>query len=164
MQNFHSKAQIVATRRQFTWRKFLHQMSNFCCGSAFLLHDNGVLAPLKLQTFETGFQGATFRNRNLHSGCVNWQNGDSAKAVTELMLMLAQVNAIHYQTLIKHSTVLSKQVEYEDSPLMSLICGCFGLNTNRKLTTLAALMLCHHKVTPPAASLVCVLQRFWFFM
>ncbi len=36
---------------QFTWRKFVHQMKHFCCGLAFLLHDSGVLAPLKPQMF-----------------------------------------------------------------------------------------------------------------
>ncbi len=42
------------TQTPFRWPKFSHQTKHFCCGSVFLLHDNGVLAPLKLQTFETG--------------------------------------------------------------------------------------------------------------
>ncbi len=44
-------------------------------------------------------------------------------AVTKLMLVLAQVNAFrssHYQTLIKHSTVHRKQVEYDDSLLWQI--------------------------------------------
>ncbi len=61
---------------------------HFCCGSAFLLHDNGVLVPLKLQTFETGFQSGIFWNHKLLPNCVNWQTAKPAKAVTTLMLML----------------------------------------------------------------------------
>ncbi len=55
----------------FSWGKFSHQMKHFCNGLAFLLHDDGMLAPLK--TLETGFQGVIFLNHNLVSGCVNWQ-------------------------------------------------------------------------------------------
>ncbi len=68
---------------QFTQRKFLHQKKHCCCGSAFLLHDNDVLSPLKLQMFETRFQSGIL----LISICVKWQ---AVNAVTKQMLMLAQ--------------------------------------------------------------------------
>ncbi len=102
----------------FRWCKFSHQMKPFCCSSVFLLHDNGVLAPLKPQTFETGFQSAILWNRNLQSGCVNCQTAKPVR-VTKLMLMLilAHFNGFrnsHYESLIKHSTVHQKQVEYDD--------------------------------------------------
>ncbi len=45
-------------------------------------------------------------------------SGVPVNAVTKLMLMPTQVNALcssHYQTLIKHSAVHQKQVEHEDS-------------------------------------------------
>ncbi len=77
--------------RQFTLRKFSHQIKHFCFGSSFLLHDNGVLAPLKLQTFESGFQrsyepATFFHLRELARGV-------PVSAVMTLMLMLAQVSA-----------------------------------------------------------------------
>ncbi len=53
-----------------------------------------------------------------NSDCVNCQCEKSVKVVTKLMLMLAQVNGFlnsHCQTLLKHSTVHPKQVEYDDS-------------------------------------------------
>ncbi len=78
---------VLWTKGQFTWRKFSHQTKHFCCSSVFLLHDNGVLAPLKPQMFETA---------------------NPTAALPKLMLMLAQVNGFRsgqYQTLIKHSTV-----------------------------------------------------------
>ncbi len=92
---------------------FHTEMKHFCCSSAFLSHDNGVLVPLKLQTFE---------NAAFFFGCVNWQTAKPVKAVTTLMLMLmlVQVNAFHNshdQTQIKHSAVHQKQVEYGDSLL-----------------------------------------------
>ncbi len=103
--------------------KFSHYVKHFCCRSAFLLHDNGMLLPLKPQTFETGFQSGIFWKRNLISGCTNWQITKLMTAVTTLMLTLAQVHAFHSsrcQTLIKHSTVHRKQVEYDDSLLRNL--------------------------------------------
>ncbi len=60
-------------QRQFTQHKFSHQMKHFCCGLSFLWHDNGVLAPLKPQMFETGFQSGIFWKRKLLSSFVNWQ-------------------------------------------------------------------------------------------
>lgn len=41
-------------------QKFLHQTKQFCCGSAFLLHDSGVLTPLKLHNFKNRFQSEIF--------------------------------------------------------------------------------------------------------
>lgn len=38
------------TRPLLSKWKFSHQTQHFCCTSAFILHDNGVLEPLKLQT------------------------------------------------------------------------------------------------------------------
>ncbi len=88
-------------------RQFLHQTTHFCCGAAFLLHDNGMLVPLKPQTF-----------RDLLSSRVNWQTTKPVTAVTMLMQMLAQVNAFHhYRTLSKHFVVHQKQVEYDDGLL-----------------------------------------------
>ncbi len=69
----HYLLTLMLTEGQFTRRKFSHQMKHFCCGSAFLSHDNCVLALRKQQTFETRFQSEIFWNRNLLSGCVNWQ-------------------------------------------------------------------------------------------
>ncbi len=112
------KKRMCPIETLFRQRKYPHQMKHFCCGSAFLLHDNGVLAPLKLQTFKTRFQSGTLLNCNLLSSCVNWHPTKPVKAVTTLLLMLVQVNAFrrsHYQTLIKHSTVHPKRVEYDDS-------------------------------------------------
>ncbi len=48
------------TKRQLTWHKLSHQTKHFCSGSAFLSHNNSVLAPLKPQTFETGLQSGIF--------------------------------------------------------------------------------------------------------
>ncbi len=90
---------------------------HFSWCSAFLVHVNGVLTPLKQQTFESVFQSIIFLNCDLLSSCVSSQNGDILKSVTMLMLMLAQVNAFcnsHYQILIKLSTVCPKQVKYDD--------------------------------------------------
>ncbi len=60
-QPFFSLA-VHSSERQFRWRKFLHQTKHYCCGWAWLLHDNNVLVLLKLQTFETGqsFKTTTF--------------------------------------------------------------------------------------------------------
>ncbi len=106
-------------QRQFTWCKFSHQTKHFCCGSAFLLHDNGVPAPLKLLMLETGFQNANVLKQNLLSGCVNRHNAKPMMGVTTLTAMLAQVNAFrssYYQTLIKLA-MNPKQVEYDNSLL-----------------------------------------------
>ncbi len=100
----------------------MYQMVNHCCGSDFLLHDNGVLAPLKLQTFETGFQSGTFETapcfQAVKTGKLSaCERGD---VMLMLMLMLAEVNAFrskHHQTLMKLSTLHRKQVEYDDSLL-----------------------------------------------
>ncbi len=57
---------------------------------------------------------------NLLSSCVNWHAAKPVRAVTTLMLMLAQVNAFrnsHKQTLIKLSTVHPKQVKYDDKSI-----------------------------------------------
>ncbi len=98
------------------YRKFWHQIKHFCCGSAFLLHNNGIPETanvwnqdpewnlLKLQPFLW-----------LHK----LASGVSVNVMTTLMLVLtlAQVNAFcssHYQTLIKHSAVHRKQVEHDD--------------------------------------------------
>ncbi len=64
---------VWVSERQFTQHKFLHQTKRFCWRLTFLLHDNDVLAPLKMRTFETGFQIGIFWNCCLLSGCVNWQ-------------------------------------------------------------------------------------------
>ncbi len=77
------------TKTLFRRRNFSHETTHFCRGSAFLLHDNGVLKPLKPQTFETGFQSAVFWNRNLLFDRVNWQTAKPVTAMTKLMLMLA---------------------------------------------------------------------------
>ncbi len=61
------------TQEQFTQHKFLHQMKHFCCYSAFHLHDNSMLVPLKPQMFKTGFKSGIFWNHNLLCSCVNWQ-------------------------------------------------------------------------------------------
>ncbi len=113
---------VARSPPQRTWCKFSRQMKHFCCGSTFILHDNGVLVPLKLQMFETGLYSGIFWNRNLLSSCVNWQTVKRVKAVTTLMLMLmlmlAQVNALrssNYQTPIKPSTVHPEQVQHDDS-------------------------------------------------
>ncbi len=173
---------MSVTFRQFSQRKFLDQTVNICCGSALLLHDNGVLASLKPQTFETRFQSVIFLNSSPFSCCVNWQNGEPVKAVTKLMLMLMLVSAFcnsHDQTLIKHSTVHQKQAEYDNRPLrcirvfvswfeksdygwISSIFGCLKLSSNRELTTLVAPMVCHYKPPPPTTGLACILQRFSF--
>ncbi len=95
-------------QRQFKQCKFLHQMKQFGCDSVFLLHDSDMLAPLKPQTSETGFQNAISWNRSLLSGCANWQTAKLVTTVTMLMLTL---------TLM---LVLPKQVEYDDSLLRQI--------------------------------------------
>ncbi len=69
----------------------------------------------KLMKPETRFQSEVIWNCNLLSSYVNWQTAKPLTAVT--MLMLVQFHSSHDQTLIKHSTVHPKQVEYEDSLL-----------------------------------------------
>ncbi len=90
---------------------FLHQMKHFCCGSAFLFLPVNVWNQVPEWNF---FKlQPSFRLCKLASGV-------PVNVVMALMLMLAQVNAFHsrhHQTLIKHSTVHRRQVEYEDSPL-----------------------------------------------
>ncbi len=56
--------------------------SNQTLSLLFSLHDSAVLAPLKPQTFETGFQSAVFWNCNHHSGSVNWQTAKPMMVVT----------------------------------------------------------------------------------
>ncbi len=65
-------------------------------------------------------QSGIFWERNLLSGCVNWQAAKPVTVVATLMLMLAQISAFcssHYQTLTKRSTVHQQQVEYDHSQL-----------------------------------------------
>ncbi len=54
----------LSAKTPFRRCKFSQETLNFCCGSAFFLHDNGVLAPLKLQTFETRSRVESFETAN----------------------------------------------------------------------------------------------------
>ncbi len=101
-------------------RQFCYFHGYFCCILTSLVFDNGVPTVLNLQTFVTGFQSLILRNHKLLSCCANWQNGKPVKAVTKLMLMLVQANAVrnsHYQTLITRSTLHPKLFEYDGSLL-----------------------------------------------
>ncbi len=53
----HKLQEKECLRPRLDSASFSHQTKHFCRGSAFLLYDNGLLAPLKLQTFDTWFQG-----------------------------------------------------------------------------------------------------------
>ncbi len=111
-------------------------------------------------------------------------SGVHVNAVTTLMLMLGQVNALHsshYQTLIKLWLNSSQCTESWSNMTTSIeanfsvpriilevklrlnffFCGCLGLRSNRKLTS-AAPMVCHYKLTLPTTGQARILQRFQF--
>lgn len=57
--------QIFNLSFSYNWHKFSHPTQHCCCGSAFHLQDNSVLAALILETFEKRFQSKIFWQRNL---------------------------------------------------------------------------------------------------
>lgn len=76
VESFHSGGDNQAA---FRWCRFSHQMQLFLGVSAFLLHNNGVLAPLNLQMFENRVpEGNLLITSPLHS----WQRGVPENAVT----------------------------------------------------------------------------------
>ncbi len=68
--------------------KFLPQTKLFCSGSAFLLHDNGMQSPLKLQTFDNWVPECILLKLQ---PSLNWQTAKLVTAVTTPMLMHSAV-------------------------------------------------------------------------
>ncbi len=103
---------VGLTKRHFTWCKFSPQTTHFCCDSAFFSQDNGVLVPP-----ETTYVLNRVPECSLLKLQPSFRLCKLVNRKATLMLIVAQFSVFHnshYETLIKHSRVHPKQVQYDD--------------------------------------------------
>lgn len=114
VKSFHSGGDNQAAFRR---RKFSHQMQLFSGGSAFLLHNNGVLAPLNLQTFENRVpEWNLLITSPLHS----WQRGVPENVVTRWLTSRMRITFS-----VKQPCASRRATERQWGITES--CLCFGL-------------------------------------